>query len=65
MQDDILWQNKDTKLHENPLMGSSFKLFKATTGKRPTSKKSVKSTTFPHHDIHKHTRTSPDGVTHN
>jgi hypothetical protein len=25
----------------------------------------VKSTTFPHHDIHKHTCTSPDGVTHN
>jgi hypothetical protein len=24
-----------------------------------------KSTTFPHHDIHKHTSTSPDGVTHN
>jgi endonuclease/exonuclease/phosphatase family metal-dependent hydrolase len=25
----------------------------------------VKSTTFPHHDIHKHTWTFPDGVTHN
>jgi hypothetical protein len=25
----------------------------------------VKSTTFPHRDIHKHTLTSPDGVTHN
>jgi hypothetical protein len=25
----------------------------------------VKSTTFPHRDIHKHTRTSPDGFTHN
>jgi endonuclease/exonuclease/phosphatase family metal-dependent hydrolase len=25
----------------------------------------VKSTTLPHHDIHKHTWTSPDGVTHN
>jgi hypothetical protein len=25
----------------------------------------VKSTTFPHHDIHKHTWTSHDGVTHN
>jgi hypothetical protein len=25
----------------------------------------VKSTTFPRHDIHKHTWTSPDGVTHN
>jgi hypothetical protein len=25
----------------------------------------VKSTTFPHCDIHKHTCTSPDGVTHN
>jgi hypothetical protein len=25
----------------------------------------VKSITFPHHDIHKHTWTSPDGVTHN
>jgi hypothetical protein len=24
-----------------------------------------KSTTFPHSDIHKHTRTSPDGVTYN
>jgi hypothetical protein len=24
----------------------------------------VKSTTFPHHDIHKHIWTSPDGVTH-
>jgi hypothetical protein len=23
----------------------------------------VKSTTFPHRNIHKHTRTSPDGVT--
>jgi hypothetical protein len=30
-----------------------------------TSKKSVKSTTFPYHNIHKHTWTSPDGVTHN
>jgi hypothetical protein len=25
----------------------------------------VKSTTFPHRDIHKHTWTSADGVTHN
>jgi endonuclease/exonuclease/phosphatase family metal-dependent hydrolase len=25
----------------------------------------VKSTTFPHRDIHKHSGTSPDGVTHN
>jgi endonuclease/exonuclease/phosphatase family metal-dependent hydrolase len=25
----------------------------------------VKSTTFPHRDIHNHTWTSPDGVTHN
>jgi hypothetical protein len=25
----------------------------------------IKSTTFPRHDIHKHTWTSPDGVTHN
>jgi exonuclease III len=25
----------------------------------------VKSTTFPHHNIHKHAWTSPDGVTHN
>jgi hypothetical protein len=25
----------------------------------------VKSTTFPHRDIHKHNWTSPDGVTHN
>jgi hypothetical protein len=25
----------------------------------------VKSTTFQHHDIHKHTQTSPNGVTHN
>jgi hypothetical protein len=25
----------------------------------------VKSTTLPHHNIHKHTQTSPDGVTHN
>jgi hypothetical protein len=25
----------------------------------------VKSTMFPHHDIHKHSWTSPDGVTHN
>jgi hypothetical protein len=25
----------------------------------------VKSTTFPHHNIHKHTWTYPDGVTHN
>jgi hypothetical protein len=25
----------------------------------------VKSTTLPHRDIHKHTWTSPDGVTHN
>jgi hypothetical protein len=25
----------------------------------------VKSTIFPHHDIHKHILTSPDGVTHN
>jgi endonuclease/exonuclease/phosphatase family metal-dependent hydrolase len=24
----------------------------------------VKSTTFPHHNLHKHTWTSPDGVTH-
>jgi hypothetical protein len=26
---------------------------------------SIKSTTFPHHDIHKNTLTSPDGVMHN
>jgi hypothetical protein len=25
----------------------------------------VKSITFPHQDVHKHTWTSPDGVTHN
>jgi hypothetical protein len=25
----------------------------------------VKNTTYPHHDIHKHTCISPDGVTHN
>jgi hypothetical protein len=25
----------------------------------------VKNTTFPHHEIHKHTWTSPDGVIHN
>jgi hypothetical protein len=25
----------------------------------------VKGTTVPHHDIHKHTWTSPDGMTHN
>jgi hypothetical protein len=30
-----------------------------------TSKNLIKSTTFPHHDIHKHTWTSTDGVTHN
>jgi hypothetical protein len=30
-----------------------------------TSENSIfKSTTFPHHDIHKHIWTSPDGVTH-
>jgi hypothetical protein len=30
-----------------------------------TSKNLTKSTTFPHHNIHKHTWTSPDVVTHN
>ena len=30
-----------------------------------TSKNLVKSTTFTHQDIHKHTWTSPDGKTHN
>jgi hypothetical protein len=31
-----------------------------------TSKNLIfKSTTFPHHDIHKHTWTSPDSVIHN
>jgi hypothetical protein len=30
-----------------------------------TKNLTVKSTTFPHYDIHKHTLTSPNGVTHN
>jgi hypothetical protein len=30
-----------------------------------TSKNLIVKSTFPHHDIHKHTWTSPDGVTHN
>jgi exonuclease III len=31
----------------------------------PTSKNLIVKSTFPHRDIHKHTWTSPDGVTHN
>jgi hypothetical protein len=30
-----------------------------------TSKNLIVKSTFPHHNIHKHMRTSPDGVTHN
>jgi hypothetical protein len=54
-----------------PIIGNES-LHEASNGNRvrvvnfATSKNLiVKSTTFPHHDIHKHTWTSPDGVTHN
>jgi endonuclease/exonuclease/phosphatase family metal-dependent hydrolase len=43
-----------------------FKVLLHTCFKRKLQKNLiVKSTTFPHHDIHKHTWTSPDGAAHN
>jgi hypothetical protein len=59
-REDFFKTNSNDSLHEVS-NDKEAKVVNFATAKNLT----LKSTTFPHHDIHKHIWTSSDGVTHN